>query len=342
VAAARRAVRFAGREARALFGKGADAPVILMYHRIGSPPYDPWGLCVSAERFRQQLATLKSARTVLSMDQLAEALAAGDVPARAAAITFDDGYADNAEIAKPMLEEMAVPATFFLATGFVGADAPFWWDELAALVLGGRAPADFAIDVAGERLTARWGPQLEVPHDLAEWRYTDATADPRRGSYLRLWRALQRLAPADRDAAMGELRARLSADREPRSAACATPMSRQAARTMASGLTTVGGHGRTHVPLPSLPPAVRTREIAGGRADLAALTGIDPSGFAYPHGEWDAATRAIVADAGYRWAVTTEAARIDPRACDRLALPRVQARNWSGRALLRAMRRGKA
>jgi peptidoglycan/xylan/chitin deacetylase (PgdA/CDA1 family) len=340
---ARRIARFGWRDARALARGGSDRPVILMYHRIGSPPYDPWGLCVSPKRFREHLAVLKSARTLLSVDQLVDALETGDVPPRAAAITFDDGYADNAEIAKPLLEEMEAPATVFLATRFVGSETPFWWDELAALVLAGRAAAEVDLEIGGVRLGARWGPQDGLPRDLAQWRYTDPSTDPRRSGYLGLWRALQRLAPADRERAMAELRTRLADDRNFADRVLAVPMTREATRRMASGVTTVGGHGRSHAPLPGLPPEQQRGEIAGGREDLAAIMGAgEPSGFAYPHGEWDAQTRGAVAAAGYRWAVTTETATIDPRHYDRYSLPRVPAANGSARALLRAMRHGRA
>lgn len=68
------------------------------------------------------------------MDGLVTALDAGDVPSFSTAITFDDGYADNLSLAKPMLEEMRAPATMFLTTGAIGLLRPFWWDELAELV----------------------------------------------------------------------------------------------------------------------------------------------------------------------------------------------------------------
>jgi peptidoglycan/xylan/chitin deacetylase (PgdA/CDA1 family) len=343
VTKARQAGSFGWREAKALLGMDAGAPVILMYHSISSPLCDPWGLCVSGERFREQLAALKRTRTLLSVDQLVNALDAGVLPPAAAAITFDDGYADNAEVAKPMLEAMQIPATFFLTTDFVGRETPFWWDELAALVLAGRSVADIDLEVAGVRLTARWDAQAALPPDLAAWRYFMASAEARRTGYLRLWRALRTLAPGDRDLAMTELRARLSPGEDAADLPVAMPMSRNAARKMASALIGVGGHGKSHVPLPALPASQRQREIVEGRADLTALTGVDePSGFAYPHGECDAETRDMVAGAVYRWAVTTDRAAIDPRRYDRFALPRLQVGNWSGRALLRAMRHGRA
>lgn len=43
------------------------------------------------------------------------------------AVTFDDGWADNAIHAAPVLEELRIPATVFLATAAVENRQPFWW-----------------------------------------------------------------------------------------------------------------------------------------------------------------------------------------------------------------------
>jgi peptidoglycan/xylan/chitin deacetylase (PgdA/CDA1 family) len=48
---------------------------------------------------------------------------------RELAITFDDGYEDNYLIAAPILKSMGLPATFFIATSFVGTESVAWWDE---------------------------------------------------------------------------------------------------------------------------------------------------------------------------------------------------------------------
>lgn len=43
------------------------------------------------------------------------------------AVTFDDGWADNAEHAAPVLRELHIPATIFLSTAAVENHIPFWW-----------------------------------------------------------------------------------------------------------------------------------------------------------------------------------------------------------------------
>ena len=78
------------------------APVILMYHRVAAPALDPWSLSVSPRHFAEQVEALRRHRTVLSLRQLVLDLAEGRLRPGAAAITFDDGYADNLHAALPV------------------------------------------------------------------------------------------------------------------------------------------------------------------------------------------------------------------------------------------------
>lgn len=48
---------------------------------------------------------------------------------RYALITFDDGYYNNV-LARPLLEEHAIPAAFFISTNHVLQNKCFWWDAL--------------------------------------------------------------------------------------------------------------------------------------------------------------------------------------------------------------------
>jgi peptidoglycan/xylan/chitin deacetylase (PgdA/CDA1 family) len=49
-------------------------------------------------------------------------------------LTFDDGKKSNATEIAPVLQELGVPAAFYIPTGFVSAcDRPLWFDRAAAL-----------------------------------------------------------------------------------------------------------------------------------------------------------------------------------------------------------------
>jgi peptidoglycan/xylan/chitin deacetylase (PgdA/CDA1 family) len=63
----------------------------------------------------------------------------------------------------------------------------------------------------------------------------------------------------------------------------------------------IGGHTRDHPHLTQLAPADQRAEVCGDRDRLVAQ-GFDPVSFAYPFGEYDAATEALVRSCGYRTA----------------------------------------
>jgi peptidoglycan/xylan/chitin deacetylase (PgdA/CDA1 family) len=57
------------------------------------------------------------------------------------AITFDDGYGDNAEIAAPLLEQAGVRGTFFITTQPVESQSLLWFDVAASAHGGGQVEA---------------------------------------------------------------------------------------------------------------------------------------------------------------------------------------------------------
>jgi peptidoglycan/xylan/chitin deacetylase (PgdA/CDA1 family) len=313
-----------------------SAPVILMYHRIAQPPCDPWGMALSPTRFAEHLEWLARNRTVLSLDALVGALEEGVTPPRATAITFDDGYADNARVAKPMLEAAGLPATMFLTSGFAGSGRAFWWDELEHMTLLNPSAVDFEFALGSESIGLRWHAEGDVPPDLSAWRAGDEPTDERCDAFRRLYYAVQPLPAEERDRILARLGAQLGGPGvQPESRA----MSATDVAALASAHISVGGHGRSHTPLTSLGRSERELEIASGKAELEHLTRKSVTGFSYPHGRSDPRIRAQVAQAGYRWAVGSDAAAIDPRRFDRFALPRLEVRNWSADELARAIAR---
>lgn len=112
---------------------------ILIFHRV-LPSFDPLFPDVpDADQFNEMLGWLASWFNLLPLEQAAARLRDGSLPERAAVITFDDGYADNHDVALPLLVRNGVPATFFIATGFLNGGL-MWNDAIIEAVRRSRAP----------------------------------------------------------------------------------------------------------------------------------------------------------------------------------------------------------
>ncbi len=78
-----------------------------------------------AERFAALLDLIAAEFRVLPLREAVSRLRSGSLPARAVCITFDDGYANNCEVASPLLVARQLPATVFVATGFLNGGIMF-------------------------------------------------------------------------------------------------------------------------------------------------------------------------------------------------------------------------
>src|SRR5512143_225922 len=80
-----------------------------------------------------------------------------------------------------------------------------------------------------------------------------------------------------------------------------------AVREMMRGGVTFGAHTQTHPRLPAVAPERACTEIEGSRADLERELATPVRLFCYPHGKYDATSRAIVEQAGFSGACSTRA-----------------------------------
>ena len=113
-----------------------DKLLVVMYHAVTRNSYNPpvW-THLPLDTFRQQLRFLKNHYTIVSIDQVLDALdGKSTLPPHAALITFDDGYKNNFDIAFPVLQELEIPATIFLTVDKIGSAHPLWFDEIHLLL----------------------------------------------------------------------------------------------------------------------------------------------------------------------------------------------------------------
>jgi glycosyltransferase involved in cell wall biosynthesis len=96
--------------------------VVLMYHALGEHGERASRYVLPAARFRRQLRWLRLRRyPIISLDEYVKLREQGELPpARAVVLTFDDGYADNAELGSPLLQAADASATVFVVSDTVG------------------------------------------------------------------------------------------------------------------------------------------------------------------------------------------------------------------------------
>lgn len=312
--------------------------LILMYHRVAEPDVDPWGLAVSPSHFEQHLELLRDVAEVVPLSDLHAAL--GRTARPPVAITFDDGYADNALNAGPRLAASGCPATVFVTSGYIDEPREFWWDELEGILLRpGTLPETFALAVGGEPHHIRLGQSaIYTSSDArthAAWR---APLDPpteRHAAYVRLWRALQPLTHAARADAIAAIRdwADVPAVIRPTH----RPMTpAELVALAASGLVEIGAHTVTHPVLNVLPPDAQVEEIAASRQRLEELVGRPVTSFAYPYGAHTPAMVPRVLAAGFARACSTIPRAVSPGS-SLYRLPRVEVGDWDGAELARRL-----
>jgi len=255
----------------------------LIYHRVlpRANPLNTWD--VTAAEFDAQMEILARLFNVLPLAEAVERLRKRSLPERAACVTFDDGYADNAEVALPILQARHVPATFFIATGYL--DGGRMWNDTVADAIG-------AIE----------GPSL----DLDSWsmgvhRIDDASA--RRLAIESVLSKAKYLAPDAREGF-----ARALAERA-KLAPTGPMMTEGQVRTLRTAGMEIGAHSVTHPILLGMPDAAAQREITDSARRLAELLREPVSLFAYPNGkpgvDYGPEHVRMVREAGFTAAVST-------------------------------------
>lgn len=247
---------------------GRQGPEVYCFHRVTADAPST-GLAVTPEDFASTLDQLLDVRPAVTVAEATSGLA----DPRAFAVTFDDGYADNLQLALPILESRGVPATFFVATEFISRGDGFWWDDIARLLefrcTGGAPVPVLELACGAERRS--WAPQTpdqanEVRRHINAWlQPQDPALIKRTVAQLRSWAGLGAPGPSELD----------------------RPMSVDELRALASHpLANIGAHTRSHPCLAVTTGDALRSQLVGAADDLEEWTGSRPDSLAYPFGVW--------------------------------------------------------
>lgn len=265
-------------------GPGARL-TIAIFHRVLPAPDARRPSLPDVTRFEQQMQWLKRSFQVLPLAVAVQGLQRGTLPARAAAITFDDGYADNAEVALPILQRHGLCATFFVATGFL--DGGRMWNDTVIEAI--RSTTVERVDLAFIGL---------APMALS-------SLDERRAAIAAVLPRLKYMTLDGREQALAQL---LAATGQPVLPVDLMMRSDQVVGLHRAGME-IGGHTVRHPILTRCAAAEARDEIATGRDRLQQLIDAPVDVFAYPNGspgiDYDRSHRDMVESLGFTAAVTT-------------------------------------
>ena len=206
---------------------------------------------------------LSTHRRVVPLTQVVEEIAIGASPvAGTVCITFDDGYLDNLTIAAPILEKYGLPATLYLATGYVERSETQWADILHWL-FGHRTSDRLSIPLAGL-------PQVNLASPAG------------RAAALRLLHS--HLLESDHDGrtrVLGEAERQLAPAGKPPRLTLNWDEVRELRRRYP--LFEIGGHTRDHIDLRKHTGKTAHSQIIGCANDLRRELGAEPGHFSFPY-----------------------------------------------------------
>lgn len=266
-----------------LGSRGKQSLSILIYHSVAAEPDWMRPAVPSADKFKWHMQILRQHFNVLPLRQAVRLMREGRLPPRAVCVTFDDGYADNLLVAAPIMRQLNIPATFFVATGYLD---------------GGRMWNDTVI----EALRHYPGEQLNLS-GLALPVYDLSTTTARRQAAYDIINQIKYLEEERRNEialSIGSLSKDLSAD---------LMMTRDQVRELRGLGMEIGGHTVSHPILARIPGARAREEIEAGKAALETILGEPIHLFAYPNGlrgtDYQSEHVKYVQEAGFEAAVIT-------------------------------------
>ena len=216
---------------------------VLIFHRVLGEP-DPLHTDIpDRAAFGRTLRWLKRWFRVLPLDEAVRRWREGSLPARAAAITFDDGYADNWLHAVPVLREQGLSACFFIATGYL--DGGRMWNDSVAEAL--RVCSDAVLDLG----------------DLGLGRHALPDMPARRRALYALLPQLKHLPPAQRQSLCEEI-----ARRAGKPLPDDLMMRNDQLLAMRDAGMVLGAHTRSHPILATLEREQAREEIEGSKREL--------------------------------------------------------------------------
>ncbi len=296
---------------RLLRAKRSEKLQVLAYHRIGELPGRDYPfqheiISATPDVFDEQLKFLKRNFNVINFHTLADIADAGEsIPPGSVIITFDDGYADNYTSALPILQSHDLTASIYLATGFIDAQQPFWFDMLSYYVMRMR-PGVLHLNRGNFRVEVTDENRSEVRRSIGQ--------------------AVRVIADASRLHILEELAQQSGVSPSPSEQELARPLTWNEVRALDAAGIEIGSHTVTHPFLLQLSDEDLHTELAQSKQRIEEETGKTVRSLSYPTGGsqfYDVRTIKMAQAAGYQFAVSYDHASVKISNLKPFEIPRI-------------------
>jgi peptidoglycan/xylan/chitin deacetylase (PgdA/CDA1 family) len=282
---------------------GTGRAVVLKYHRVleSRDPMRPGE--TTAEDFDAQMSVVAAHFPCKTFGSFIRGRGTAEGAPNTVVVTFDDGYKDNHDVALPILRKYGVPATIFVASGYL-TGGMMWNDRLIEAM---RVSVGRHVDL---REAGLGEPKIATLEDASRAARETLSA-------IKRWPQQQRAQFVDDFAAWAGL--------DP---AHRVMLNGAEVTALAGAGIEIGAHTVTHPILSTLSPDEARAEIVQSRVELGRLLGREIATFAYPNGrpskDFTDADVERVKEAGFSGAATTAwgcaSARSDPFRVSRQAI----------------------
>jgi peptidoglycan/xylan/chitin deacetylase (PgdA/CDA1 family) len=276
------------------------AVIILCFHRVTNEKHSWLRVYPDADGFEWRMRALQSLLPIYDLESALDNLRDGSLKKTVAAVSFDDGYKDNIDVAFPILNRLAIPATFFVSTGFLGSSG-----------------------LTGERLRQAFATtsetQLKVPEvQESSLIWTDELS--RSQVMTKVNRSLKYMHWLERERLTNEIVSALGSKDD----ASAMMTSEDLLKLEAAGMK-IGSHSHMHAIGNVISDEEFTTDLQSSLSVLSSKLNNPISIFAFPNGktqlDYGAKHLPLVKAVGFKYAITSNPGIVEP-SFEAFAVPR--------------------